>query len=93
MRYVRQLGEQLPVNTGMWAHLIAIVFADNGTVRIPVDFIRLAKGRPPLKSAPSFSSIVWNDDIPRKAISEDGVTMVVSFPKLVKQRGVVSVMV
>lgn len=35
--------------------------------------------------------MVWDDDVPRKAVSADGVTMLVTLPNLVKARGVVSV--
>lgn len=35
--------------------------------------------------------MVWNDDVARKVISADGVTMLVTLPNLVRARGVVSI--
>lgn len=51
----------------------------------------MAQGKPPLKSAPDFPAMVWNDNVPRKAVSDDGTPLVISIPNLVKERGVVSV--
>lgn len=32
----------------------------------------------------------WNDNTPRRAVSSDGVTLVVTVPRMVKSQGMVS---
>jgi len=39
---------------------------------------------------PVFGQMIWDDDTPRKLLSEDGFVMVVSMPRLTGERGTVS---
>lgn len=61
-------------------------------MKLPFNFRRAAEGKDQLASAPSIEPMVWNDNVPRKAISEDGVNLVVYIPRLVKSAGVVCIL-
>ncbi|KAF9455313.1 hypothetical protein BDZ94DRAFT_1242345 [Collybia nuda] len=67
-----QLAQQSPINT----------------VHIPVSYERLAKRRQQLKSAPTFLPMIWEDGVPQKVVSSDGMDLVIWVPGLVKARGV-----
>ena len=58
-------------------------------MRIPFNFKNEARGRAQKKGV-TWEAMDWQDDTPRKLISEDGYVMVASFPKITDKAGTVS---
>jgi hypothetical protein len=61
-------------------------------VKVPFNFERAANHKAQL-SPNSLAAMTWDDDIPRKLVSEDGYVMVATMPKLTGRRGTVSSLV
>lgn len=57
-------------------------------VTIPFNFHRAAKRQPQEQKTP-FDLMCWDDDTPRKLLSEDGYIMVATMPRLTDDRGTV----
>jgi hypothetical protein len=58
-------------------------------VTIPFNFKRAALFQPQTWVPPS-ETMVWDDDTPRRLLSQDGYMMVVTMPKLIGESGTVS---
>lgn len=60
-------------------------------VRIPFNFIRAAKKQQQEETQATFyEPMVWEDEVARKLVSEDGYTLVAYLPGLVQPAGIVS---
>jgi hypothetical protein len=59
-------------------------------VTLPFNFLRAAHFKPQTVDPPS-ETMVWEDDTPRKLLSEDGYIMVATTPKLMDDLGTVNI--
>jgi hypothetical protein len=58
-------------------------------VTVPFNFRRAAYFQPQACDPPT-EPMIWEDDTPRKLLSEDGYVMVATMPRLMDDRGTVS---
>jgi hypothetical protein len=55
---------------------------------VPFNFRRASRNRPQVPRPP-LEPMIWDDDTPRKLLSEDNYTLVATMPRLMDDRGTV----
>jgi hypothetical protein len=88
-RLVEKYVERMRLNEGMLYNPLFWYEMTPFQVTIPFNFLRASKNLPQ-KPHHSFEPMIWDDDIPRKLMSEDGYPLVFSMPKLIGDVGTVS---
>ena len=90
-RYLKKVNTQLKYNRGNLILLLLRIIDDPTIVKIPINFVYAANNRVQPRKQERFDDMEWANNVPRIAISEDGVPLIMYIPRLTGLNATVSI--